>query len=142
VKVTSSNLVIGSRRSGEILTGQSQEDISRITEMKTYLQKLYKEIEAVFASDKSIRYLLIGSIIFAIFDYILWKWQLSSGDIYVFLKLGIYPVKLLVVILIINTILAFASYWKEKEISYLLMIGNIIMCFLTLILEIFYLLNK
>jgi len=94
-----------------------------------------------FFIDKLSRRLFFGSLVFALFDYIIWARYLNSPDVFIYLRLKIYPVQYMALILVINTILAIVSFKREKEISYLLLMANLIVGFLTLALEFFYLFN-
>jgi hypothetical protein len=84
----------------------------------------------------------LTTTICGIVDLALWYTVLVNRDVAVYLKFSIYPVKLLGIMLVLNTALALFSYFKEKEISYLLFMANIILVVFTLVLEIFYLFNS
>lgn len=81
------------------------------------------------------------TVVFFLADYLIWHIFLSGPEVYVYLRIGIYPIKLLAIILLVNTVLAIASHDKEKEIGYFLFISNIIVSILVSILEIYYLIN-
>ena len=85
--------------------------------------------------------LFISAVLLAIVDYILWHFYLADPSLFIYLPIQIYPVKLLFLIILINTVSATFSYPKEKEISYLLHMASIIVALLTLALEIFYIIH-
>lgn len=107
--------------------------------MKQYLVSLANIIKASVWQDVINRYLILASVIFFLVDWLIWRAKLATPDMYVYLGFGVYPIKFLAAILFLNTVLAVFSYNKEKEISYLLLIGNVIAGTLILALEIFYL---
>ena len=107
--------------------------------MKQYLISFGNIIKASVWQDLANRYLLFVAIILFLVDWLIWRARLASPDVYVYLGFGVYPIKFLAVVLFLNSALAIFSYSKEKEISYLLLIGNIIVGILVLALEIFYL---
>lgn len=107
--------------------------------MKQYLVSLTNIIKASIWQDLVNRYLILASIIFFLIDWLIWRSKLASPDIYVYLGFGVYPIKFLAVVLFLNSILAIFAFNREREISYLLLIGNIIVGILILALEIFYL---
>jgi len=109
--------------------------------MKTQITQLFPYLKKVLFDDLLIRYLFLATIIISLFDYIAWRKYLSSPDLMVYVRIGIYPVELLAVIVAINTLLAITSYNREEELAHLLFIGNIICAFLVLILELFYFLK-
>ena len=109
--------------------------------MKNYLKLTWRHLLESLVFDVANRYLLITTIVLAMTDWIIWRRLLSSPDLIVYLKTGIYPVQILAIILGLNTFLAVSAYRREREISHLLFIGNIASCVLILILEIFYLQN-
>lgn len=75
-------------------------------------------------------------------DYLIWKRALDNPDIYIYLRIGIYPIKFLAIIVLLNTALAIFSFGKEKEIDYLLMSANVFIALLIMVLEIFYIMHK
>ena len=107
--------------------------------MKQYIVSFANLIKASVWQDLIDRYLILASVTFFLVDWLIWRTRLASPDVYVYLGFGVYPIKFLAVVLFLNSILAVFSYSKEKEISYLLLIGNIIVGVLILALEIFYL---
>lgn len=107
--------------------------------MKNYIQSSYAYLKSVLFDDLVVRYLLLVSVVLSLTEYYLWEKYLYNTDVYVYLKIGIYPLKLMALLLVINTLLAFFSYNKEKEISYLLLIGNVVIIVLYFSLELFYL---
>ncbi len=110
--------------------------------MENYLKTNYQFFKSALWDDVIDRTLFLLTCGLFILDYWLWSKYLSSPDIYVYLRVNIYPIKLLAIILVINTFLAIIAHTKEKEIGYFLLISNIIVSVLVLILEIFYLANK
>lgn len=107
--------------------------------MKQYLISFGNIIKASVWQDLIDRYLLFVAVILFLADWLIWRTKLASPDVYVYLGFGVYPIKFLAAVFFINCVLAISSYNKEKEISYLLLIGNIIVGILILALEIFYL---
>lgn len=91
--------------------------------------------------DKVNIWLFFFVILVSATDYILWHFYLSDPTLFVYLPVPIYPVKMLALIALINTLLSISAYPKEKEISYLLHIGSIIVSLLVLALEIFYIID-
>lgn len=85
------------------------------------------------------RYLLATSLFLLLLDYYIWQAFLSLDTLYIFLRIDIYPIRYLAITMGLNTLLAISAYDKEKEVSYLLLIGNVILGILILALEIFYL---
>ena len=110
--------------------------------MKSYFNSLGVFFKEFLIDDAVNRYLFPLTLVWFVADYLIWHIYLSSPDIVVAIKIGIYPVKLLLVVLVINSFLAISSYKKEKEITYLLLIGNLLSVALVLILEIYYLLHQ
>ena len=109
--------------------------------MKNYIKTNYLLLHQALFEDITDRVLFLLTIVLFATDYIIWHMFLSSPDLYVYLRIGIYPIKMLAIVLTVNTILAIASFDKEKEIGYFLFISNIILSVLVLILEIYYLVN-
>jgi hypothetical protein len=109
--------------------------------MKIQAVQLLDYLKKVLYDDILDRYLFAATIVLSLFDYIAWHNYLSSPDLMVYVRIGIYPVELLAVIITINTLLAITSYNREEELAHLLFIGNIICAFLVLILELFYFLK-
>jgi hypothetical protein len=81
----------------------------------------------------------LGTAVVVVADELIWKSILVNRDLFIYEHLGIYPMRYLVVVLLINTSLGLFSYEKEKEISYLLLSANIVVSLLIFVLEIFYL---
>ena len=109
--------------------------------MKNYFLLTGQLIKKAFIDDSINRYLFLISFFLFLFDYLIWKSHLENQDIAVFSLNGLYPVKFIAIILVINTFLAGSSYEKEKEISYLLISASIFVALLIFILEFFYLIN-
>ncbi|MFA6963901.1 MAG: hypothetical protein WC227_04310 [Patescibacteria group bacterium] len=107
--------------------------------MKKYITTLGPFLKEFLVDDIVNRYLFSISLIWSFVDYLIWHFLLSSPDIFVYIRIGVYPIKLLFIILILNTVLAFSSFKREREIGYLLFIGNILAVALVMILEIYYL---
>lgn len=110
--------------------------------MQNYFKTNYDFLKSALYDDVIDRSLFLLTVGLFILDYFIWSRYLSSPDIYVYLRVNIYPIKLLAVILAVNTFLAIVSHNKEKEIGYFLFISNIIVGALVLILEIFYLTSR
>lgn len=110
--------------------------------MRNYFKDGFDAIRKALFEDYINLYLLSGVIFLSLVDVLIWKFVLSIRDIYIFYGMGIYPIRYLMIILIINTVLALFSYDKEKEISYLLLSANVMATVLIFILEIFYLFNS
>ena len=104
--------------------------------MKNYISTLKSIIR-----DRTILWFIVPLGIFFVADYLIWTLRLRFEDIYVFSINGVYPIRFLGIIVLINTILAFFSYDKEKEISYLLLGASIFVSVLIFVLEAFYLIN-
>jgi len=98
-----------------------------------------KLIISELLSDFIVRYLFVGSILIFITDYLIWRNLLTSPDIYIYIRINLYPLQYLAGVFAINYFLAAISYRKEREISYLILLSNIIISLLILVLEIFYL---
>ena len=107
--------------------------------MKQYIVSFINLVKASVWQDLIDRYLILTSVILFLVDWLVWRTRLASPDVYAYIPFGIYPVKFLAVVMLLNTVLAVFSYNKEREISHLLMTGNIITGILILSLEIFYL---
>lgn len=101
--------------------------------------KLYMLLKESVVDDIVDRYLVLAALFLSLANWFIWHRFLDHPDNYIYTKFSIYPVQLLAIILTINTVLAVFSYSKEKEISYLLLTGNIIAVILVFALEIFYL---
>ncbi len=98
-------------------------------------------LKKVLYDDILDRYLFLATMILSLSDYLVWHKYLSSPDLMVYVRIGIYPVELLAVVITINTLLAITSYNREEELAHLLFIGNVICAFLVVILELFYFLK-
>jgi|GEM_PF-901002 len=85
------------------------------------------------------RYLFILTLALFFLDYLIWHFAFPGRQIFILLKANLYPVKLLLVILIINTFLAIAAHNREKEVGYLLFMSSVFCSLLILILEFYYL---
>ena len=107
--------------------------------MKNYFKTGLSLLQEVAIRNYKTRYLFFSSIILAVIDYLIWKIMLSGPDIFVYIRISIYPIQYLTIILAINTFLAFIAYEKEREISYLLFMANLLVGGLILVLEFFYL---
>jgi len=95
-----------------------------------------------FAIKDSVNLTLI--IIFSLeylISFAIWHFYLRYREVYIFSNNGIYPIRFLTIILLINLILGIFSYNREKELAYLLLGVNIFLASLILILEIFYFIN-
>jgi len=110
--------------------------------MTNYFADFATRIRNVFWFEKLNRYLLIASLLFSLIILLIWRRYLTGEDMLVFTGFNLYPVQYLAVVLLINTVLSYFSYDKEKEISYLLLSANIFICFLFFCLEIFYLVHR
>jgi len=110
--------------------------------MKLKIQNFFIYLKAAIFDDRVDMALFFGSLIIGIVDYFIWKKYLDSPDVYIFVKSNVYPMKFLAIIFCVNTVLAIFAHDKEKEIGYLVFIGNVIVAALILVLEIFYLTNK
>jgi len=104
--------------------------------MKNYFTTLGRILQ-----DKMIIWLSLPLAAFLISDYLIWSKRLRYDDIYVFSINGVYPIRFLGIIVLINSLLAFFSYDKEQEISYLLIGASVFVSVLIFILEVFYLVN-
>lgn len=94
-----------------------------------------------FFTDRLNLYLLGGAILFFGADLLIWSLKLRYESIYIQSISGVYPIRFLVIILSINSLLAIFSSNKEKEISYLLLGANIFLTALIFVLEMFYFIN-
>lgn len=106
--------------------------------MKKNIFNSYFFIRQALFDDLLDRRLFIFSLILFFLDFYLWKSFLSTDSLYIFLRINIYPIKFLAIVMGLNTVLAVSAYDKEKEVGYLLLIGNIILGILIFALEIFY----
>lgn len=102
--------------------------------MKNYIS-LFKQ---AIINDYINLYILSVTIILYLLDYLIWKLYLANRDIYIQTLGGIYPIRFLVIVFVINTFLAIFSYEREKEMSYLLFSATAFIGILVLILEMFY----
>jgi hypothetical protein len=107
--------------------------------MANYFKKSYYFIHRVFFDDLVDRYLLAAGIIIFFTDFLIWRSYLATPDIYVFLRIDIYPIKFLAIVMGLNFLLSATAHDKEKEVGYLLLLGNVILAILIFVLEIFYL---
>lgn len=105
--------------------------------MKNYLENARK---AIFGDYINL-YLISGNILIFLVNYLIWKLKLVDRDIYIQSLGGLYPIKYLAIVFLINGFLALFSYEKEKEISYLLFSANLFVGILILVLEMFYLIS-
>jgi hypothetical protein len=96
-------------------------------------------IKALF-DDKIDRNLLISTALFYFTSLIIWKFLIEPKGLVFFWRTDVNPITFLSIILVINTILSIAAHDKEREVGYLLFMGNIIVCFLVLVLEMYYIL--
>ena len=104
--------------------------------MKNYITTIKSILD-----DRMILWLTSPLIVFFMADYYIWSRRLRYEDIYVFSINGVYPIRFLGIIVLINLLLAFFSYDKEKEISYLLIGASVFVSVLIFVLEVFYLIN-
>ncbi|HOX40873.1 MAG TPA: hypothetical protein PK263_01610 [bacterium] len=102
------------------------------------MKQYSKDLIDCLWSDKLNRILFVITLVLSLAVWLIWRSLLSSAQTYVYVSIGIYPVKLLALFLVINTGLAIFSYQKEREIAYLLLIANTALILLVLALEIFY----
>jgi ABC-type transport system involved in multi-copper enzyme maturation permease subunit len=109
--------------------------------METKRQNLFSYLKTVFVYDAVNRILLVLIFLFSAAIYLIWSNYIVGNGINVFMKVQVNPIKFLFFVIIVNLLLSAFSYQKEKEISYLLMIGSIIVTILVFALEIFYLQN-
>jgi len=87
------------------------------------------------------RWLLILTILFSGLDYYLWQNFIHNLDQFFNIRIGIYPLQYMSIILLINTLLALASYERDREVTYFLLMSNIIIVYLITILEFCYILR-
>ena len=106
--------------------------------MKNYFFSLAGYLKEVLFDDIKNRYLFITTLILSLGSFFFWERFLAGGDIQIYTRITLYPVKYLALVLILNTLLSIFSYNKEREISYLLFVANIVLVLLTWALEIFY----
>jgi hypothetical protein len=109
--------------------------------MKQYITNSYSFLKEALFDDILDRYLLLSSIILFLVDYLIWQSFFIGEPLSVLLRINIYPIKYLAIIMALNTLLSISAHDKEKEVGYLLLIGNIIVGILIFILEIFYLVH-
>ena len=109
--------------------------------MENYFKTNLQLLHVALWDDAIDRTLFLISAGLFLIDYAIWSRYLSSPELFVYLKVAVYPVKLLAVMIGINTFLAIVAHEKEKEIGYFLFISSVIVAVLVLILEIFYLIN-
>lgn len=109
--------------------------------MKLKLIDIFKILKEALWEDRVDRYLFLLSLLLFTISFTLWHFLIAPRNLMIYSRFNIYPLRLLSIILILNTLLAVFSVRKEKEISYLLFIANCICAFLVVVLEIFYLLN-
>lgn len=107
--------------------------------MKNYITSSYHFLKSVLIDDLLDRYLLVSTFFIFLIDYLVWHFYLAKDNLFVFLRIDIYPVKYLFVIIIVNIILMISAHDNEKEVGYLLLLGNIVASILIFILELFYL---
>lgn len=100
-----------------------------------------KNLKEIFYNNTLNSVLLIITAVIYMAVFLIWHFSLRYQDIYIFSLNGVYPIRLLTIIITLNTILGVFSYDKEKEITPLLFGANVFISSLILILEIFYLVN-
>jgi hypothetical protein len=110
--------------------------------VKNYFSDGWMAIKRALIDDKVNFYLFSATVASFLTNFLIWRSTLLQRQIYIYDYLGVYPMRYLVIVLLINTTLALFSYDKEKEISYLLMAANIAVSLLMFVLEIFYLLHS
>lgn len=110
--------------------------------MQNYLKSNLQLLKAALYDDYIDRVLFFLTIIFFLINYLVWSKYLSSPDLFIYLRITLYPIKLLALMLGINTLLAIFAHGKEKEIGYFLFISNILINILVFALEVFYILSK
>jgi hypothetical protein len=108
--------------------------------MKRNITNLSIFVKQALIDDLLDRYLLLASLSLFLLDMYIWRAFLYRENV-IFLKINIYPVDYLAIVVIVNTILSVAAHDNEKEVGYLLLMGNIIVGLLIFALEIFYLMN-
>lgn len=109
--------------------------------MKLSLLTIPKILKEALWDDKIDRYLFFSSLLLFAVAFTIWNSIIVPKNIPIYSRFDIYPIRLLLIIFLLNSILAIFSEKKEKEISYLLFIANLISVILVLILEFFYLIN-
>jgi hypothetical protein len=109
--------------------------------MKQNFKSLFIFLKQSLIDDANNRWLFLTFFTLSLLSYIIWNKYLDSLDFYASPRIEVFPVKFLAIIIIINTALGLFSFRKEKEITYLLFIGNVLVSLLVVILEIFYLAN-
>ncbi|MCL5411066.1 MAG: hypothetical protein M1324_04485 [Patescibacteria group bacterium] len=107
--------------------------------MRNYFSDGWVTIKKALFDDKVNFYLFAGTIAVVVTDALIWRGILTKRDLFIYEHLGIYPLRYLMIVLLINTTLALFSYDKEKEISYLLLSASVVVSLLVFVLEIFYL---
>ena len=101
-----------------------------------------KPLKEIYIKNKLNLILLVITAIIYLAVFLIWHYSLRYQDIYIFSLSGVYPIRLLTIVVILNLILSYASYEKEKEITPLLLGANVFLSTLILVLEIFYLVNS
>ena len=109
--------------------------------MKLKLINIFNILKEALWEDRIDRYLFSLSFVLFVVSFAIWHYLIAPRNLIIYSRFGVYPLRLLLIILTLNTLLAVFSVKKEKEISYLLFIANCICGLLIVILEIFYLLN-
>lgn len=109
--------------------------------MKSYLQKTYIYIKTACFLDRLNLIFLCSLFVVLLLDYLIWRIKLTDRDVFIFTLNGVYPIKYLFLICLINVFLAIFSFNKEKEIGYLLYSASFFMAALVLILEFFYIIG-
>lgn len=110
--------------------------------MKNYFSDGWAAIKKALFDDRVNFYLISASAVLFLTNFLIWRGVISKRYLSIYEHLGIYPLRYLVIVLLLNTTLALFSYDKEKEISYLLLSANIAVSLLIFVLEIFYLSNS
>lgn len=105
--------------------------------MKNY----FASVKLAIFKDYINLYLFSGTILLFLVDFLIWRFKLKDHDIYITTLNGIFPIRYLAIVFLLNTLLAVFSYEKEKEISYLLFSANVFIGILIFILELFYMIN-
>ena len=96
--------------------------------------------EAVFV-DRTLTPLFLVGLICVIISYAVWKKWLESPDIYVYVRIGIYPIKFFAVIFILNSLLSFFVSGKDRKTAHLLLGTSLFIGLLIILLEILYLIH-
>jgi hypothetical protein len=104
------------------------------------MKNIFQTLKSVYADRLNI-ILFSAIIIVFVADFFIWRLRLRYEDIYIFTLNGVYPIRFLGIILLVNTFVSIFSYEKEKEISYLLFSASLFISILILVLEMFYLIN-